>query len=129
MFIIKFLSQYFKYKGHSLIEGFANQNICSGESKLLAAKMKCRTATGIFQASNVKSTRQRVPTIIVFEIRRGTIDSLIRFSADSTIIGPTKEKIGLWPFIFEPTCAHARCSYASLCVCLSVTRPKFITRN
>ena len=32
--------------------------------------------------------------------RRGTIDSLVRFPADSTLIGPTKEKIGLWPFIF-----------------------------
>ncbi len=34
------------------------------------------------------------------DIRRGTIDSLVRFSADSTLIDPTKEKISLWPFIF-----------------------------
>ncbi len=33
-------------------------------------------------------------------LRRGTIDSLARFSADSTLIGPTKEKNRLWPFIF-----------------------------
>ena len=33
-------------------------------------------------------------------IKRGTIDSLVRFSADSTLIGPTKEKNSLWPFIF-----------------------------
>ncbi len=33
-------------------------------------------------------------------IRRGTNDSLVCFSADSTLIGPTKEKISLWPFIF-----------------------------
>ena len=32
--------------------------------------------------------------------RRGTIDSLVRFAADSTLIGPAKEKISLWPFIF-----------------------------
>ncbi len=34
------------------------------------------------------------------------MDSLVRFSADSTLIGPTKEKIGPRPFIFYCLPSH-----------------------